>query len=158
MSARPHGRPLLSFLREGIYKLMIIMIDWIPLATQTTYVLEYSRVLYAYVSLKHRTIYYIGETYYGSVKGRWACQSKDRCLGRLALIGVDSFQILVGDVHGGGIRLSEQLLKDVESLLILSIKPVGNKANTRSRTYCRPGMVVKCSGHWPLRRKTYRDR
>ena len=136
---------------------MIIKIDWIPLATQTTHILEYSRVLYAYVSLKCRTIYYIGETYHGTVKTRWACPSKNRCWGRLTVTGVDSFQIIVGDVDAGGIRLSRQLLKDVESLLILSIKPVGNKANARSTAYCRPGMIVKCSGFWPLRRKTYRD-
>jgi len=55
-------------------------------------------------------------------------------------------------------RITRQLILDVESLLIHSIKPWGNMQSTRSRSISRPGLTVKCEGKvWPIAKRTFHD-
>jgi hypothetical protein len=55
-------------------------------------------------------------------------------------------------------KITRQLILDVESLLIHSIKPWGNIQSTQSRSISRPGLSVKCDGKvWPIGRRTFRD-
>jgi hypothetical protein len=53
-------------------------------------------------------------------------------------------------------RLTDQLLADVESLLILTEQPWGNIQSKQSRI-SRHGLVVQCSGTWPSRQEVYSD-
>lgn len=65
--------------------------------------------------------------------------------------------IVGGIVLGLGRRLTAQLLADVESLLIYAVHPWGNRQNTVSRGFSRPGFEVRCTGAWPLPVKIFID-
>lgn len=55
------------------------------------------------------------------------------------------------------IRVTRELIADIESLLINKIKPWGNIQFLRQRNISRLGMRVKCAGDWPLEQNMYVD-
>ena len=75
-------------------------------------------------------------------------------------------RIKVGILYYKGVRFPYspgmlELLHDIQTLLILSESKRGNcpanVSNTKSRKWCRPGMVVVNSGFYSPLFKTYRD-
>jgi hypothetical protein len=55
-----------------------------------------------------------------------------------------------------GLRLTSELLSDVESLLIIGEQPPGNKQCTQDRI-ARPGLLVRCVGNLNGRGAYYYD-
>jgi hypothetical protein len=89
---------------------------------------------------------------------RLGCRGKDDLFEYFRReLGVDAFRVIHGRPWPDeGRRLTSELLADVESLLILRLRPFGNVACTRSRI-SRPGLSVVCAGDWPLARRQFRD-
>ena len=116
-----------------------------------------SRVLYAYAH--RRQVHYIGKAWGTTVRGRWQARDKQDVLDHIDYeLGVElaHLKILVGVVESDQ-RLTHELLADLESLLILRVSPLANIQYTSSRSIGRPGMVINCSGAWPLKQKRYVD-
>ena len=116
------------------------------------------RCLYAYVAPDKKEILYIGKSWGVSVRGRWGREAKSgfwddlekkrKIKKHIALLSEVSLTY-------SGI-LTEKLLADIESLLIIGEQPWGNIQNKKSRIG-RPGLIVKCSGSWPGQARFYQD-
>jgi len=90
---------------------------------------EWTRCLYAYVRPTRNELLYIGKTDGSTtVRKRVNAPDKHALLQFFELdLGVTRFHVVVGDLLlDGRLRLTPQLLADVESLLITRTKPVGN--------------------------------
>lgn len=71
--------------------------------------------------------------------------------------GIHSHDVLVATIAiPDGNRLLSALIADLESLLIIRLKPPGNILSLRTRI-SRPGLQIGCQGDWPLRRSKFRD-
>ena len=114
-----------------------------------------TRVLYAYVDPGSQRILYIGRAGRGTVLDGWLRDQQDGLLEYLEEIGVPGVVVLAGYVTIDGVRLSDGLLADVESLLAREIEPPGNASLPETT---RPGLRVRCSGLWPLPTATLVDR
>lgn len=117
-----------------------------------------TRCLYAYVDPRDQRILYIGKADGPTVRHRF------RAAGKAVLeflewqLGVGVPVVLVGTILvEEGRRLSRELIADLESLLILRLKPRGNIQSIHSRIR-RPGLEVECTGAWPHRRVRFTDR
>jgi hypothetical protein len=88
-----------------------------------------------------------------SVRQRWNRSAKDGFWEDLEKQRrVYQHCLLAGDVDPlRRLRLTRQLLADIESLLIRRISPWGNIQCQRTRII-RPGLRVRCLGEWPLER------
>jgi hypothetical protein len=107
--------------------------------------------LYAYQHPRARELLYIGKADGTSIRGRWRAADKDglwRDLERDRRIY--QHRVLVGAFAlAPEMRLTRQLVADVESMLIFAVQPWGNIASCRSRI-CRPGLRVRNFGRvWP---------
>lgn len=118
---------------------------------------ELSGCLYALLDHDTGAIVYIGKASRASIAERLRCRSKDAMWDHLADCGVDACRVLIGELtlHSYG-RLTDQLLSDVESLLIMAEQPTANVQSKRSRIQ-RPGLCVACIGRWPGRATHYID-
>jgi len=100
---------------------------------------------------------YIGKAWGTTVEERWNLKKtfwKDLEKQR----GINHVIPLIGEVYlFGEQRLTRQLFADIESLLINTEKPWGNIQSQVHRIR-RPGMLVKSTGKWPKRGKTYEDK
>jgi hypothetical protein len=77
--------------------------------------------IYAYAH--RRTILYVGKADGSStVRSRYNAADKDALFNFLAKVGINSHQVLVGEIAYEG-RLSREMMTDVESLLIAGLKP-----------------------------------
>jgi hypothetical protein len=114
--------------------------------------------LYAYIAPDKKEILYIGKSWSVSVKGRWNRNAKEKFWNDLERKRkIKSHFALLGEVsltYTG--RLTDKLLADVESLLILGEQPWGNIQSKQERI-ARPGLVVECSGSWLGQAKFYKD-
>lgn len=119
---------------------------------------DYSLALYAYLRARGTEILYIGKADGRTIWQRLNDPDKNKLWRDLSrALQVKGIRVIVVDFETG-LRLTRQLVYDVESLLIHCIKPVGNKQATRSRNISRPGLVVLCQGKaWPYPRRTFRD-
>lgn len=136
---------------------MIVEVEWTWLE-QRDWLWHDCLCLYAYADSNTGRILYLGKADYQTVTQRLYGRHKEGiftfCHDGL---GVKDLGVL----HGGllieeGRRRSSHLLSDVESLLIMRLKPPGNIACTRSRIR-RPGLRVRCFGDWPHRRASFYD-
>lgn len=121
---------------------------------------NYSRALYAIVHPEKNEILYLGKADGSTVRQRWNAGDKhERVWYRIEReLGVREHVLIVAEFRTSqGLRLTRQLLADIEGLLIYSLKPWANRQCVESRGITRPGMVVFCQGHWPIRKKTFRD-
>jgi len=136
---------------------MHIEVNW-RYAQEGEEAFEFTRFLYAYLHPKSGKILYLGKADYCTVRERTKGSHKTAIFN--AMIeneGVNVLHPIVGVLSlEVGTRFSSQLLSDVESLLIIELQPPYNKQSTRSRI-SRPGIEVKCTGTWPVRRKRCRD-
>lgn len=136
---------------------MQIEIEWRAVGRRSKY-LEWTRCLYGYVDLGATEIVYIGKADGKTVRERFDAPDKDALFDflendhKIADIGICVGDILVKS----DIRLTRQLLSDIESLLIKRVQPIGNIMARRSRI-SRPGMEVICFGGWPFSRSRFRD-
>jgi hypothetical protein len=114
--------------------------------------------LYSYLAPRTAEVLYIGKSWGVTVRGRWARSAKEGFWDDLETErGITKHVPLLGEIAlFDGMRLSHQLLSDVESLLIREVQPWGNIQSKRSRI-SRPGLIVCCRGAWPMRRKLFRD-
>lgn len=117
-----------------------------------------TRVLYAYLAPSDREILYIGKADGTTVRGRWNRSAKEEFWTALERErGIKGHVVVVGEIYADeDVRLTRELLADIESLLIMREQPWGNVQSTQSRIG-RPGMRVECSGDWPGR-PIYMDR
>jgi len=115
---------------------------------------EYNLALYAYLRARSPEIFYIGKADGRTVWQRLNDPDKDKLWRR---VNVKAARVIVAELETR-LCVTRQLVCDVESLLIYTIKPIGNKQATRSRNISRPGLVVYCEGEaWPDARRTFRD-
>ena len=96
-----------------------------------------------------------------TVRERFDAPDKDEVFARLESAGYDvedgGVGVLVGRLRlEQGMRLTEKLLKDVESLLIKRLQPSGN-IKCRLGRISRPGMRLECRQEWPHRRSRFVD-
>lgn len=123
---------------------------------------NYSAALYAVLHPDTEEILYLGKSDgpTSTVRKRWGAPDKHERVWRWieAELGLFKHGFIVGEFRmPTGRRLTAKLVGDIESRLIYQIKPWANRQNTKSRGYSRPGEVLVCQGHWPLKRKTFRD-
>jgi hypothetical protein len=108
---------------------------------------------------KSRRLLYLGKADFQSVAQRLRCHSR---LGVWARIEeefgyVASCTALLGEFEvAPGVRLTQQVLSDAESLLIMGESPPGNW-QCREGRITRPGLCVACLGQWPGRARAYLD-
>lgn len=116
------------------------------------------RCLYAYVAPNKKEILYIGKSWGVTVKARWNRTAKEDFWNDLERKRkIRKHFALLGEVDlTHRVRLTKELLADVESLLILGEQPWGNIQSKLSRIP-RPGLVVECSGSWPGQARFYKD-
>jgi hypothetical protein len=123
---------------------------------------DYTIAIYGILHPAEDKILYVGKAdgYTSTVRRRWGAADKhDRVWRRIEEErGLFEHGFIVGELRTPiGLRLTRELVCDIESLLIHRIQPWANRQNTKSRGYTRRGMSVFCQGHWRLKRKTYRD-
>lgn len=120
--------------------------------------LEFSRVLYAYLHPGTNEILYVGKADRCSVYERFRGSHKEAIFSDIIKdLGLSTLRAIVGLLLIPPERkFSSELLADVESLLIIELQPTYNTQSRQSRI-SRPGLVVKCSGDWPLNVKTFKD-
>lgn len=118
--------------------------------------LEFSRVLYAYLHPKTDEILYLGKAGHCSVQERFVGAHKEKIFTDIiADRGLSTLHAIVG-VLSTEQRFSSALLSDVESLLIMATQPKYNQQARKSRI-SRPGLIIQCTGEWPLKVKTFQD-
>jgi hypothetical protein len=135
-----------------------VEIPWVELNKDRHPLWQAAFCLYAYLHPERDRLLYIGKADLQTVRQRLHGDHKDDLFDFfLNRYGIEHVRVLHGDlVLEDGRRRSSELLADVESLLIIRLKPPGNVASTRSRTY-RPGLRVRCTGSWPFRRAGFHD-
>ncbi len=114
--------------------------------------------LYAYLAPNKKEILYIGKAWGVTARARWNRAGKENFWHDLEKQRkIFKHFVLLGNVnltYRG--QLTEKLLADIESLLIMGEKPWGNILSKKSRI-SRPGLIVKCEGEWPGKVKFYID-
>jgi hypothetical protein len=93
---------------------------------------------------------YIGKADRSTVYERWCCHKWDDDVREhiREVLGVRTTRRRVG-LFETELKLTSQLIEDVESLLIWKIRPPANVRNRDKREIWRPGLVVVCRGDWP---------
>lgn len=120
--------------------------------------IDYSRVLYAYLHPETNEVLYLGKADRCSVYERLRGSHKEAIFSDIvAERGLSELHAIVGLLAlPPERRFTSELLADVESLLIFELQPPYNIQSRQSRI-SRPGLIVRCSGDWPLRTKKFRD-
>ena len=118
-----------------------------------------TRCLYAYLDPHDDRILYLGKADGTTIRQRFTAPDKEHLLDFFEDgYGLSGVTVMIGEIRmGERLRLTRELLADIESLLISRIKPPGNVQSTRSRI-ARPGLLVRCLGDWPHKKARFRDR
>lgn len=137
-------------------EISMISVRWYGIDREDDERWSYTCCLYAYIAPRGREILYLGKCDGCTVRDRW--RNKENFWRDLENERhIRSHRIIVGELMlPPNSRLTRQLLSDVESLLICSVKPWGN-IQCQSTRIERLGLVVSCTGVWPLYRKKFRD-
>ena len=135
-----------------------VVVDWQTLRSKRDPLWEACFCLYAYLHPQRRSLLYVGKADYCSIRQRWRGEHKDDLFDFFEeSYGLRGVEVIQGEIEmPSKRRLSSALVCDIESLLIYRLRPPGNIAATRSRTL-RPGLRVKCTGDWPLKRDGFWD-
>lgn len=116
------------------------------------------KVLYANVHADTGKIRYIGKAYRCTMGTRQQGPHKEKLRERLLSVDGGSHRLIMGAIIGHNVgRFTDEMLTDIESLLIIRERPLGNKRGKKTRTVYRPNMVVYCIGSWPGRQQRYID-
>ena len=137
---------------------MLVVISWKSIRYQNDPKWNWRVVLYAYLPTNKDEILYIGKAYKQSIRERWGYAAKEGFWNDLeSERGITKHIVLVGKIIlPEGMKLTDQLVTDIESLLIKRIQPWGNIQSSVSRI-SRPGLRVQCIGGWHGWKKEYRD-
>ncbi len=137
---------------------MDIEVCWAAIDGDDDATWDQTRVLYAYLAPGDQEILYIGKADGTTVRERWNWSAKKEFWMALERErGIKCPVVIVGEIYSDeDVRLTRELLADIESLLIIKEAPWGNVQSTQSRI-SRPGLRVECSGNWPGR-SVYVDR
>ena len=138
---------------------MTVKIHWTVVTQDIEELLDEVRVLYAYATTDLNEILYIGKAEYNTTWQRWIAPDKDQLREDLATErGIDHVAVFVGEREmPPGRRYSPELLEDIESLLIHTMKPWGNIRNAVSKNTHRTGLIVQCIDDWPLAENEFHD-
>jgi len=119
-----------------------------------------SLCLYSYTHPRDNLLLYLGKADFHSIRQRMNAPDKDALFAYFEQVfGLKEVVVFQGElILDQGQRRSSALLADVESLLILRLKPMGNIMCTQARGISRPGLRIVCAGHWPHPRSTFHDR
>lgn len=114
--------------------------------------------LYAYLHPVRDRLLYVGKADRLTVRQRLRGKHKDDLFKFLwERHGIEDIRVMQGELYPlNGHRRSSALLTDCETLLIHRLLPIGNISNTVTRIY-RPGLHLRCTGDWPLKRRAFRD-
>jgi hypothetical protein len=135
---------------------MNVRVRWTHLNDMGHELWRLRRGLYSYWS-SARELLYVGKVDGTTIKQRWNYSGKSEFWEYLRRRKIPNHSVLAGEITlDGGLRLSQQMLADVEGLLINRLSPGGNIMSINSRTR-RPGLVVRCTGLWPVRTRIFRD-
>ena len=137
-----------------------ILIDWQDVHGESGCRWDWTLALYAILHPREAVVLYLGKADGTSVRTRWDADDKHERVWRRIEDewGIFEHCFIVGEFcPPTGVRLTRQLVADVESLLIHQIKPWANTQCVKTRDVYRPGMVVCCQGEWFLKRKIFRD-
>lgn len=137
---------------------MQIEVEWTYLDDERDELWSDRLCLYSYLHPARDWLLYVGKADFATVRGRLNGDHKARLFADIRRkYGVDEVRVLHGElVPEEGRRRTSELLADVESLLIMRLRPFGNIQSTRSRI-SRPGMWVRCTGEWPFTRSRFHD-
>ncbi len=122
---------------------MLVVVNWTFLHDDHDPLWVDQLCLYAYLHPARDWLLYIGKADFSSLRNRLYGDHKSELFRDiLREYGVEEFRVF----HGGleleaGQRRSSALLADVESLLIMRLRPFGNIQSRKSRIE-RPGMRV----------------
>lgn len=132
---------------------MDVNITWKHIRGENDPKWHFTRVLYSYLTPQGDEILYIGKASgaTSSVRQRWKADAKTLFWDDLEeQRGIYRTIVTVGTVTvSAGLKFSQKLILDIESLLIICEQPWGNIQSTHSRNYTRPHLLVRCTGCWP---------
>lgn len=137
-----------------------ILIDWQDVNAGDGSRWGWTRALYAIQHPEKHELLYLGKTDGTTIRARWNADDKHERVWKRVEDEKRIFEhrLIVGQLCVPTVvRLTRELMIDVESLLIHQIKPWANTHCVKTRDLCRPGMVICCQGKWPLKRTTFRD-
>jgi hypothetical protein len=137
----------------------IVILNWsLPYRERDDPRWDYNSALYAYLRPRSAEILYIGKADGRTIWQRLNDPDKNSLWHHLSKhYQVRGLRVIVAEFETD-MRITRQLVYDIETLLIYSIKPVGNEQATRSRNISRPGLVVLCRGKaWPYPQRKFRD-
>ena len=141
---------------------MKVEIEWTLMDNEDDELWDNNECLYAYVHPEDAEILYVGKADGTTVKERFVAADKDilfRFLKKHYRVGPDDLDVIIGEIWlEEDASQEDTLLADLESLLIFRLRPSGNIKNIKSRSFFRPGMRVKCTGDWPLKKRVFVDR
>jgi len=137
-----------------------IIIDWQdPYSSKWSERWNYDVGLYSVVHPRSPELLYVGKLDGCTARERYNARDKHlRVWQPLEQErGLFEHGFIVGEFRTPpGLRLTQQLVSDIESLLIIELQPWANIQYTQSRRYSRPDMTVRCTGNWPHRRRSFR--
>jgi hypothetical protein len=139
-------------------KTLIVEVAWVALDDDQDPAWGANFCLYAYLHPERDWLLYIGKADHQTVRQRLHGDHKADVFDFFERqYGIEQVRVLQGDlVPEEGRKRSSELLSLIESLLIIRLQPPGNVAYRESRPY-RPGLQVKCTGHWPFKRAGFHD-
>jgi hypothetical protein len=136
---------------------MLVEVHWRSVTGPRDVAWGWRGVLYAYLHPNREVMLYIGLAHGRTVRQRWTYATKARVWDCMERLGVTRHICLVGELAlDDDVRLTRQLLNDVETLLIKRVQPRCNKSAKGTRIR-RPGLRVRCIGGWNGWRSEYRD-
>jgi hypothetical protein len=135
---------------------MLVEVDWTHLEEHRHPLWSAQFCLYAYLHPQRDRLLYVGKADYSTIRQRLHGDHKATLWEDLYNeYGIEEVRVMHGELLVDGRRTSD-LLSDVESLLIIRLRPFGNIQSIQSRV-SRPGMKVHCIGKWPFKRSRFRD-
>lgn len=143
----------------GSYKVTLTWTDWLD-RTGNDESWQANGVVYLYGT--DRKPYYIGEAGKQTVAERFDSHKDDSVLDCVSRKTNDAFNVKVGYIDlPGDMRLSAELLHDIQTLLIFEEAANGNcscnVSNTQSRSSYRRGMIVVSEGNYTPLADQYAD-
>lgn len=137
---------------------MRVEVKWTALSEDRHPLWSASLCLYAYLHPERDWLLYIGKADFSTVRKRLHGAHKEQLFRDLyRRYQLEQVRVRHGElILEEGRRRSSELLADIESLLIMRLKPFGNVQSRRTRTR-RPGLRVLCTGDWPFKRTRFHD-
>jgi hypothetical protein len=136
---------------------MHIKVRWTLIDGVRSPLWDRSLCLYAYLHPIRESLLYLGKADRCSVGSRLYGAHKDEVVRAInKRYRINQLIAMHGEIIlPTGHRRTSQLLTDIESLLIIHVRPPMNIRSTKSATL-QDGLSVTCTGAWPLKRARFR--